>query len=81
MAAYLIFLNILILGISGMAYMFSSDILDIVVPFGTGIGYSHPDTDLIQDILTFAFKYLPVWLVLGLVMFDYSMAQKPERPY
>lgn len=81
MAAYLIFLNILILGIAGMTYMFSSDIVDFVIPVGENIGYSHPDTDFIRDALIFIFRWIPVWLVIGLILYDYTMAQKPERSY
>lgn len=81
MAAYLIFINILVLGMAGMSYMFSSDILDIIIPVGVGIGYAHADTTYILDILIFLFRWLPVWILIGLVFFDYVMVQKPVRQY
>lgn len=82
MVSYLVLVvNIISLGILGMSYMISSDLIDILIPIGAALGNTHPDTTFILDALIFFFKWLPVWIIIGVIMFNYVMAQKPSRAW
>jgi len=82
MASYLIFAALfLTIGVTGALYSVASDILDLVVPVYTGLGYSNPDTSYIADIIIIGTRLSPIWVFIGVILYLQSRAQKPEYPY
>ena len=79
--AYPIFIVILILGVCGMVYSFFSDAIDIMIPLSVGIGITTEDTDYIKNAILFLFKWSPVWILLGVALYAYTRAQKPQERY
>lgn len=84
MVSYVILAGIfLTLGGTGLFYMFMSDVLDIVEPISRSLpeGHSNPDTDLVGDMMLLGARLSPVWMFIGVILYAYSRAQKPESPY
>lgn len=73
------------MGIIALVYMISSDIFDFIIPVGlsveTSLSSANADSTFIRDLMIFVIKWIPVWFIIGLILWLYSMSQKPERSY
>lgn len=83
--AFLLLYVIVTLGIGALTYMILSDGIDWIIPVGqqvsTQIGeFAYNDeTTWVQDGITFLFKYSIMFVVLIVILFIWTMGQKPER--
>ncbi len=79
--SFLIIYIFLFIGVIGLLFMFLSDITDVFVPiYNTNIaGHNDATTQWGYDALTFLGKFMIVFSLIGLILFSYTMAQKPEK--
>jgi hypothetical protein len=81
MVSFLLIVYFLIIGVSGIAYMFMSDFVDIFVPYfvilNTTLGNTaNTDNIATLNILITAFKSIPIIIIILATWYMWVMSQK-----